>query len=611
MPNWSGGILTTRGKNLQAKVDAGQTTLTFTKMKIGSGILPNGQSLESLTELITPKQNIPISGIAVNGNITTLTAVITNAGVTEGYQIRELGVYATDPTLGEILYSVTVDSAPDYFPPEGGAAAVSQEFNYHIAVSNAANVSATLSTSGLVTVGMLQNHNHDGTGNNGPRLGSSALLDGAVTDLAIGNRIITDTVTAAAGADTPTNLWNKLGNMVKQITGKANWWTPPAITLEALNTLIATTAAAGKLLKLDSNGKLPADITGNAATATKLQAARTISLTGDVTGAANFDGSGNVSIAATVMAGMPLGFTFSILANTPPDGCLALQGALVSRTAYPELWAWVQANAPLITESAWQAQAAVQSSVGYYSSGDGSTNFRLPKIADFVSGTDTGRVAGTWRASQNKAHNHSVYVGTDDANSTGSGAGHGLAYDFTNPSATPGTLMLSTSAIGPEGGTESRPSSISMLWCVKAFGAAVNQGTVDITVLAASLNDKIGKTDTGYGTQVWVSGEYTPVNNTPTIVNHGLTIDPLKCKCEVLLKCVIAQNGYSIGDYAISPILGAASGGVVEYPLVPALNATTIQINTGSYGLACCQKTTGAGIGITNANWRYVFRIWY
>ena len=40
--------------------------------------------------------------------------------------------------------------------------------------------------------------------------------------------------------------------------------------------------------------------TGNSATATKLATGRTISLTGDVTGSASFDGSGDVSIAATV-----------------------------------------------------------------------------------------------------------------------------------------------------------------------------------------------------------------------------------------------------------------------------------------------------------------------
>lgn len=43
-----------------------------------------------------------------------------------------------------------------------------------------------------------------------------------------------------------------------------------------------------------------ASITGNAATATALQTARTIGLTGDVSGSASFDGTANVSINATV-----------------------------------------------------------------------------------------------------------------------------------------------------------------------------------------------------------------------------------------------------------------------------------------------------------------------
>ncbi len=59
---------------------------------------------------------------------------------------------------------------------------------------------------------------------------------GSATDAVIGTRTIDDTVMAAAGADTPTRLWSKLANMIKAVTGKANWWTPPATTIEALNT---------------------------------------------------------------------------------------------------------------------------------------------------------------------------------------------------------------------------------------------------------------------------------------------------------------------------------------------------------------------------------------
>ena len=47
-------------------------------------------------------------------------------------------------------------------------------------------------------------------------------------------------------------------------------------------------------------GALTGNVAGNATTATTLQTARTISLTGDVSGSVSFDGSSNVSITATV-----------------------------------------------------------------------------------------------------------------------------------------------------------------------------------------------------------------------------------------------------------------------------------------------------------------------
>lgn len=68
--------------------------------------------------------------------------------------------------------------------------------------------------------------------------------DNSVTDAKIGNRTITDTVTAASGANTITNLFSMIGNMIKRITGKSNWYTAPATTLEAANTHITATSSA-------------------------------------------------------------------------------------------------------------------------------------------------------------------------------------------------------------------------------------------------------------------------------------------------------------------------------------------------------------------------------
>jgi len=51
---------------------------------------------------------------------------------------------------------------------------------------------------------------------------------------------------------------------------------------------------------LDVTGEITGDLTGNADTATALETARTISLTGDVSGSASFDGTSDISISASV-----------------------------------------------------------------------------------------------------------------------------------------------------------------------------------------------------------------------------------------------------------------------------------------------------------------------
>lgn len=70
---------------------------------------------------------------------------------------------------------------------------------------------------------------------------------------------------------------------------------------DALNVSEAvTTPAANKLLRLNAAGQLPTSITGNAATASRLAAAITLSATGDATWAARFDGSSSVSGTLTL-----------------------------------------------------------------------------------------------------------------------------------------------------------------------------------------------------------------------------------------------------------------------------------------------------------------------
>lgn len=150
MAQYTGMILTKKGRDLQAKAEAG-ATLSLTKVKIGDGQLGQGQSLEDLNDLINPLKTLAISSIqAENGGLCRIRTNITNLGITQGFYVREVGLFATDPDVGEILYAITTATSADYLPPEGGVTVVNNQFDIIVVVGNASTIKATISTSGFV-----------------------------------------------------------------------------------------------------------------------------------------------------------------------------------------------------------------------------------------------------------------------------------------------------------------------------------------------------------------------------------------------------------------------------------------------------------------------------
>lgn len=69
-----------------------------------------------------------------------------------------------------------------------------------------------------------------------------------------------------------------------------------------------------------------------------------------------------------------------------PPNCLPRDGQIVNRADWPELWAWAQKTSP-ITDAAWLADVTKR---GSYSTGDGSTTFRLPDWNGVQSGSIPG-----------------------------------------------------------------------------------------------------------------------------------------------------------------------------------------------------------------------------
>ena len=156
MANWQGFTLTEKGLNLQAKINAGLATLNFTKISIGSG----SNSSSSLTDLVKREKDLTIASCTVDGSIVKLVSTLTNTGITKPFKERELGLFATDPDDGEIMFAYMTDTDPDTMPAEGSTTVVSKRMTLNLTFSNTGNVSAVLDSGQLVTFAdILPNHN--------------------------------------------------------------------------------------------------------------------------------------------------------------------------------------------------------------------------------------------------------------------------------------------------------------------------------------------------------------------------------------------------------------------------------------------------------------------
>lgn len=153
---WNPSKLTTAGKALLAKAQAGQTSIQITKAQTGSGSYSSGENIESRTALKTPKQTFPIQNKVISDadNTVILKIAITNKSETEtlstGYDITEFGIFAQDPQKGEILYSIATASTSDYMPAYNGVLPSVINMSYYLEVSNAANV--TINSAGALAL---------------------------------------------------------------------------------------------------------------------------------------------------------------------------------------------------------------------------------------------------------------------------------------------------------------------------------------------------------------------------------------------------------------------------------------------------------------------------
>jgi microcystin-dependent protein len=144
---------------------------------------------------------------------------------------------------------------------------------------------------------------------------------------------------------------------------------------------------------------------------------------------ANTANIANTVVGIRTFAMFPVGTPFIWFGNVAPEHTLLLQGQLVSRTTYSDLWNYISNPSngfPLIDES-----ALTNNYLGAFTKGDGSTTFRLPDYRQRIPvGYDTryggfnvlGYSAGesnhTLSINEMPSHNHSQKVSANVGSGT-------------------------------------------------------------------------------------------------------------------------------------------------------------------------------------------------
>lgn len=147
MAQFRKAVVTEKGLALILKTQMRQIKLEFSKIVTGSGEWTEDESLSMVTGLRHPMQEFGISAVdIVDRKTVKLATALTNEGLTEAYYMREIGIYATDPDEGDVLYSiaVTLPERSDYLPAYDGQAPVNIMLDTYQSVSDAANVTIKL-----------------------------------------------------------------------------------------------------------------------------------------------------------------------------------------------------------------------------------------------------------------------------------------------------------------------------------------------------------------------------------------------------------------------------------------------------------------------------------
>ncbi|HEO1637216.1 TPA: phage tail protein [Pseudomonas aeruginosa] len=334
-----GGFLTDKGAAKQVEAAAGGLRRDITHMLIGDGGGAPGETPDpvpspSQTALIRQRYRVKLNRlVAAEDNPSVLVAEAILPQDVGGWWMRELGLEDSD---GDMI--AVADCAPSYKPLVSEGAGRTQTVRLHIAVSHAEIVNllvdpnvVTATVADLDKALLEVRAIHDATGQMTREQGGGITLPLSLSPTGIApgtyRSLTIDAKGRATSGSNPTTLG---GYGITDALAKSEAVEEPM---------------PYKLLRLNGAGQLPASITGNAASATKLSAERALACSGAATGSAVFDGTRDVSIALTLAdSGVVPGAYPKVTINAKG---LVTAGAPLSAADIPNLdWSKIHSGKP-------------------------------------------------------------------------------------------------------------------------------------------------------------------------------------------------------------------------------------------------------------------------
>lgn len=217
-------LLTTAGR--QMIVDSqGGSTLTFTRVALGDGVLAQGQDQSALTAIISEKLSANISSYTDNEDGTfSLIFSVNNSTLDVGFMHREIGIMAKVDDGEEQLYAYTNAGTAATFLYDKTTPIQERVVRIDFVVGSAENLSVEIDGSVVY-----------------PTRGEVQQMIGAHDASAASHPLtINDTVVPVSDSAPMATILNNIATMLKNISGETGWKSVPAKSLAALVSALST-----------------------------------------------------------------------------------------------------------------------------------------------------------------------------------------------------------------------------------------------------------------------------------------------------------------------------------------------------------------------------------